>query len=57
MDHKEVSPSDGKREARLRLESQLIAGLESGEGRPLTKSDWAAIRADVSKRLKRSRRA
>ena len=40
----------GKQSKEL-LESQLIAGLDSGEAVPLDEERWASIRAQVKQRL------
>ena len=39
--------------ARLRTDSLLAEGLDSGEQIPLDKGEWARIRADVNQQLSR----
>lgn len=40
-----------QREAQVQLETQLLAGLNSGPAAPMTASDWAHIRGEVGKHL------
>ena len=36
-----------------RLESLVLEGLNSGEARPMTETDWADIRAEVRARIEK----
>ena len=48
---RELIRADQKRKADERLETLLLAGLDSGKTTPLTRKDWADIRAAVHARL------
>jgi antitoxin ParD1/3/4 len=48
---RELIRADQKRKADERLETLLLAGLESGKPTPLTRKDWADIRAAVQARV------
>ena len=37
-------------EARRKLEAELLLGLESGPGEPLSASDWQTMRQEIQKR-------
>jgi antitoxin ParD1/3/4 len=39
-------------EARGKIESKLLAAIESGESTPMTARDWKRIKAEGQKRLK-----
>ncbi len=48
---RELIRRDQERQAQERLEELLLEGVKSGEASPLTKRDWAELRADVAERL------
>ncbi len=52
---RELIRRDQERQAQERLEQLLLDGIRSGPASPLTKSDWAELRADVTKRLEKRR--
>jgi antitoxin ParD1/3/4 len=52
---RELIRRDQERQAQERLEQLLLDGIRSGSASPLTKSDWAELRADVTKRLEKRR--
>lgn len=54
---RELIRRDQERQAQERLEQLLIDGIRSGAASPLTKKDWAEVRADVTKRLEKRRGA
>lgn len=39
-----------KEEVRRRLEAELLLGLQSGPGEPLTARDWQAMRREIQNR-------
>jgi putative addiction module antidote protein, CC2985 family len=39
-----------KEEVRRKLEAEILLGLQSGAGEPLTSEDWRMIRQEVQKR-------
>ena len=52
---RELIRRDQERQAQERLEQLLLDGIRSGSASPLTKTDWAELRADVTKRLEKRR--
>ena len=48
---RELIRADQKRKAGERLETLLLAGLDSGKPTRLTRKDWAEIRAAVQARV------
>jgi Arc/MetJ-type ribon-helix-helix transcriptional regulator len=48
---------DQLREARDRVDAELLKALDSGEPAPLTRSDWQRIRTEGRKRAAARRRA
>lgn len=52
---RELIRRDQERQAQERLEQLLLDGIRSGAASPLTKKDWAEVRADVTKRLEKRR--
>ena len=54
---RELIRRDQERQAQERLEQLLLDGIRSGAASPLTKKDWAEVRADVTKRLEKRRRS
>jgi antitoxin ParD1/3/4 len=53
---RELIRNDRREHARKLLEGEVVEGLRSGESVPMTKADWADIRAEVTKRYQRKRR-
>ncbi len=49
---RELIRRDQDRQAQERLEELLLEGAKSGPASPLTKQDWAQLRANVAERLK-----
>lgn len=52
---RELIRRDQERQAQERLEELLLEGVKSGLASPLTKQDWAELRADVAERLEKRR--
>ena len=52
---RELIRRDQERQAQERLEQLLLDGIRSGSASPLTKKDWAEVRADVTRRLEKRR--
>jgi antitoxin ParD1/3/4 len=52
---RELIRRDQERQAQERLEQLLLEGVKSGPAVPLTKQDWAELRADVAARLEKRR--
>jgi antitoxin ParD1/3/4 len=52
---RELIRRDQERQAQERLEELLLEGVKSGSASPLTKQDWAEVRADVAARLEKRR--
>lgn len=52
---RELIRRDQERQAQERLEGLLLEGVKSGPASPLTKQDWAELRADVAQRLEKRR--
>jgi len=52
---RELIRRDQDRQAQERLEELLLEGVKSGTASPLTKKDWAELRADVAERLEKRR--
>ena len=52
---RELIRRDQERQAQERLEELLLEGVKSGPASPLTKKDWAELRADVAERLEKRR--
>ena len=50
---RELIRRDQERQAQGRLEELLLEGIGSGTASPLTKRDWAELRANVAERLER----
>ena len=48
---RELIRADQKRKAQERLETLLLEGLDSGAATPMTKEDWADIRASVREKV------
>ncbi len=48
---RELIRQDQKRSDENRLEMMLLAGLNSGSGRTLSKSDWNELRQEIRKRI------
>jgi antitoxin ParD1/3/4 len=53
---RELIRNDRREHARRLLEGQVLQGLRSGESVPMTKNDWADIRAGVTKRHQKKRK-
>ena len=47
---RELILSAQKDEARRKFEAELLLGLQSGPGEPLTDDDWQAMRQEVQRR-------
>jgi len=52
---RELIRRDQERQAQGRLEALLLEGVKSGTASPLTKQDWAELRAEVAERLEKRR--
>ena len=52
---RELIRRDQERQAQERLEELLLQGVKSGPASPLTKQDWAELRAHVAERLEQRR--
>ena len=52
---RELIRRDQEHKAQERLELLLLEGVSSGAASPLTKQDWAELRADVAERLEKRR--
>ena len=52
---RELIRRDQERQAQERLEELLLEGVKSGSASPLTKQDWAELRANVAERLEKRR--
>jgi len=48
---RELIRQDQKQNDEARLEMMLLAGLNSGSGRSLTKKDWTDLRQQIRKRI------
>jgi antitoxin ParD1/3/4 len=53
---RELIRNDQRDHARKLLEGEVLKGLRSGESVPMTKADWAEIRAEVTKRYRKNRK-
>jgi antitoxin ParD1/3/4 len=48
---RELIRRDQERQAKERLEQLLLEGMKSGPLSPMTRENWAELRAEVAKRL------
>jgi len=53
---RELIRNDRREQARRLLEREVLKGLRSGESAPMSKAEWAEIRAEVTKRTPKKRK-
>jgi antitoxin ParD1/3/4 len=53
---RDVLRREQEQEARSRIDSRLVAAIQSGESTPLTQDDWQRIRTEGLKRARTGRK-